>query len=415
MDQLFRPEVAEQSRRRLEGNLLLATPLSMKFFSALFVAVVLIGAAFLCFGVYARKETAVGWITTQGGIIRVVAPQGGVIESLPFNEGDVAPLGAPVATLRLTSSVNGADVGEAVNRGIASESQANEDQILAGEKKISDQVAGLRSQRAGLVQDLQEGGDRVALLQAKQDLSQTTLGRYQAMLQQGAVSAATVDSLRQNWLSAIQATSQARSTNLATQRAIEDIDRQLAQAPSDLAALQAQGAQTRAALAQKSIGASAQSTYVAQAPIGGQVLAVPVELGQAVPPGATMAVMTATGSKLAADLYVPSRAAGFIHQGQSVNLMYEAFPYQKFGLGRGRVQAVSRTVLGPSETAIPGLQLKEPVFRVRVALDKGFVSAYGQDIPLQPGMLLSADIVIDKRSLIEWLLDPIYAVRKRSS
>ena len=43
-------------------------------------------------------------------------------------------------------------------------------------------------------------------------------------------------------------------------------------------------------------------------------------------------------------------------------------------------------------------------------MESDSVQAYGQDIPVQPGMLLSAGIVIDRRTLVEWLLDPIYAV-----
>ena len=90
--------------------------------------------------------------------------------------------------------------------------------------------------------------------------------------------------------------------------------------------------------------------------------------------------------------------------------MYQAFPYQKFGTAKGRILTVSRTVLGPQEVAIPGLQVSEPVFRVKVALQSDRVTAYGQEILIQPGMLLSAGVVIDRRSLLEWLLDPIYAV-----
>jgi membrane fusion protein len=67
-------------------------------------------------------------------------------------------------------------------------------------------------------------------------------------------------------------------------------------------------------------------------------------------------------------------------------------------------------VLGPDEISVPGLQLNEPVFRVKVRLDRELVSAYGQDMPVQPGMLLSADVIIDRRTLLEWLLDPLYAV-----
>jgi membrane fusion protein len=54
------------------------------------------------------------------------------------------------------------------------------------------------------------------------------------------------------------------------------------------------------------------------------------------------------------------------------------------------------------------------VFRVRVALARDDIHAYGEAIPLQPGMLLTADIVFDRRSLIRWLFDPLFAVAERS-
>jgi membrane fusion protein len=94
--------------------------------------------------------------------------------------------------------------------------------------------------------------------------------------------------------------------------------------------------------------------------------------------------------------------------------MYQAFPFQKFGVGRGRVLSVSRTVLAPEEVAMPGLNLTEPVFRVRVALERMDIEAYGQSIPLQAGMTLSADIVVERRNLLEWLFDPLYAAGRRS-
>ena len=57
--------------------------------------------------------------------------------------------------------------------------------------------------------------------------------------------------------------------------------------------------------------------------------------------------------------------------------------------------------------------MTEPVFRVRVRLSQNAVSAYGEQMPLQPGMLLAADVIVDKRSLLEWLLDPLYAAGRR--
>jgi membrane fusion protein len=126
----------------------------------------------------------------------------------------------------------------------------------------------------------------------------------------------------------------------------------------------------------------------------------------------TVAAIVPAGSRLQAELFVPSRAAGFIRPGQEVRLMYDAFPHQTFGASIGRVAEISRTVLAPSEVT-SGLELREPVFRVRVNLDREEVEAYGEHIPLQAGMSLRADLIIDRRTLIEWLLDPVYAAARR--
>ena len=78
------------------------------------------------------------------------------------------------------------------------------------------------------------------------------------------------------------------------------------------------------------------------------------------------------------------------------------------------MRTVSSTVLAPNEVTIQGLDIKEPVFRIRVSLSRDAMQAYGESIALQPGMLVSAEMVFDRRSLLQWLFDPIYAVRGRS-
>jgi membrane fusion protein len=70
-------------------------------------------------------------------------------------------------------------------------------------------------------------------------------------------------------------------------------------------------------------------------------------------------------------------------------------------------------VIAPNEAAIPGLQLAEPVFLVEARLSAAEIEAYGEAIPLQPGLMLNADIIIDERTLIEWLFDPLFAAGRR--
>ncbi len=108
-----------------------------------------------------------------------------------------------------------------------------------------------------------------------------------------------------------------------------------------------------------------------------------------------------TDSPLQAILYVTSRAYGLIKPGQSVNLRYAAFPYQQFGHAQGRISQVATAALMPNEVGF-GLRFAEPVYRVVVTLEQQQVGEH----PLQSGMLLNADILLQTRSMIAWLFSP---------
>jgi len=69
-----------------------------------------------------------------------------------------------------------------------------------------------------------------------------------------------------------------------------------------------------------------------------------------------------------------------------------------------------------SDVAVPSGQQgqdRRAVFLVRVKLDSPNVKAYGTEIPLRPGHTLTADIEIDRRSLLRWMFDPLFAFSGR--
>jgi membrane fusion protein len=119
------------------------------------------------------------------------------------------------------------------------------------------------------------------------------------------------------------------------------------------------------------------------------------------------------GSSLHAEVYAPTRAIGFVEPGQEVRLLYDAFPYQRFGSFTGRIVRVSRAAIDPRDLSVP-LHLEEAVYRIEVAPEAQSVDAFGAAQPLQPGMTLSANIVLDRRSFLDWLLTPINAVLRRN-
>jgi len=151
---------------------------------------------------------------------------------------------------------------------------------------------------------------------------------------------------------------------------------------------------------------------VIRAPMAGVVTNIAVNRGQSIPADSPLAMVLPKGSGLHVELLVPTRAIGFVKPGQEVVLRYDAFPYERFGQYRGVVSDISRNVWSPGERIGP-LSAREPVYRVDVKLDKQTVGALDQEFALRPGMLVNADLLLEKRTLLEWIFEPVLQLKGR--
>ena len=413
LSDLFRGEAVNHATRRLAGEVVLASSVPSRVLTGLMDLVVEGGLTFASAASYARRETVVRWLTPQAGLIRLAAREGGIVSHVYVQEGQSVSAGQTIATLTLSPALAGGDSLEALSRSLEAQGMAARSRADAAQATLGAEQQQLRTRREALNRELAETRRNIALQDQQLGLARAEVARAETIASQGFLPRRELEARRSAELSVQQEASSLSSRALGYEREIGEVDARLAAIPIDLQAARAEAASTRAGLDQQATQTEAQGRYVVVATVAGRVAALPVRPGQAVAPGASIAVLTAGDSALEAELYAPSRAAGFVREGQSVRLLYQAFPHQKFGTGEGVVTSVSRTVLAPAEVAIPGVQIQEPVFRVRVKLSRDSVSAYGETLPLQPGMLLSADVVIDRRSLLEWLLDPLYAAGRR--
>ena len=55
----------------------------------------------------------------------------------------------------------------------------------------------------------------------------------------------------------------------------------------------------------------------------------------------------------------------------------------------------------------------EPLYRITVSLDRQTVAAYGQEQALAAGMQLDADVLLERRTLIEWIFEPLLSLKSR--
>jgi membrane fusion protein len=262
--------------------------------------------------------------------------------------------------------------------------------------------------------ELNELQQQSQLQQQKVDLARQQLARADELASRNNFPQNELDRRRSEVLASQQELAGLRRQIASMERDIAEAKAREAAVPLDQNAARAESRATEADFENRIIDAEARLVQLIISPIAGRIAVLPVALGQPVVVGGTVAIVIPNDAKLEAELLVPSRGAGFIKPGDEVRLMLQAFPHERFGTVKGYVTTISRTVLGPTELSIPGMEIKEPVFRVRVRLLSDEMHAYGESIPMQPGMLLSADVVFDHRSLIQWLFDPLFAVSRRS-
>lgn len=107
----------------------------------------------------------------------------------------------------------------------------------------------------------------------------------------------------------------------------------------------------------------------------GYISTINVDIGQQVEPSKLLLSIVPEQTELVANLYIPSKAVGFIKPKDKVVLRYQAYPYQKFGHATGEIISVARTALGKQELSGLGIiftnptLLNEPAYLVKVKLE----------------------------------------------
>jgi membrane fusion protein len=412
----FREEVGREQARSSMGGIVLIRPLS---FTLLTVAALSLAAcilAYLVLAEYAKKAPLAGTLVPASGAIRVVAQQPGLVRDRRVREGEKVAAGE--ALLRLVdarATPEGGPVGSATAalaaRRIA-QVRRQRDETRAASRA---EQAAFDGRIAGLEAEILQLDGEVEAVAARESLSRRSLARLEELERRGFASPAQRQQKEEEALDLRSRRHSITRARLALGRESAALRAESAEAHSrSLAQLSALDAQV-AALDQERIERRAQAEALVSAPAAGTVAAILVEPGQVVASGATLLTLLPEGSPLQAHLFAPSRAVGFIRAGQEVLLRYPAFPFQKFGSHRARVLSVSRTAIAPAELGFaPADGSREPLYRVKVALEAQTVAAYGRAEPLQAGMQVEADVLLDRRRLIEWVFEPVFSLAGRA-
>jgi membrane fusion protein len=413
---LFRPEVLRRQNETGSGEAMLIVPLSHLAFSAFLVAVVLVAFVFTALAGYSRKETAQGIISPSRGVIRVVAPRPGTISDVLIKEGDNVSEDQVLFRV-VTEQTNAAGTGSdtAVLETIKQQKAIIENQIGNETAHAQSETARLQSQIAALQTEVDQLQSQRKLQAERAQQSRNLAERTEALKEKGLTTIVELHNRKQAALTDEQNLASLDERLSAKRGELRQAQLGLDRQPIDAADRMANLQRNLSDLAQRAAEIEGKRRYIVRAPMAGRVTSVLAAVGRTIDPKITQLSIVPADGQFEAELFVPARAIGFIAQGQGVRLLYDAFPFQRFGAYNGTISSVSTTMLTPSEMPESLGAIREPAYRVKVALERQTISAFGRDVPLQPDMTLRADIILERRSIIEWLLEPLLGARQRMS
>jgi len=175
------------------------------------------------------------------------------------------------------------------------------------------------------------------------------------------------------------------TNNLQSAKSLNDINNELLQTQRNIEKLESQ-----------------YQKLVIRSPVEGIIKDLKVSPGSVVMANETITEVVPTSTTLLVETKINSRDIGHVSLGSKVKIKVTAFDYARYGVLRGTLKRLSATTFYDDKT-------NKVYYKGIISLDKSHLSRGKQRYDLIPGMLVEADIVTGKKSIMEYLLKPIYS------
>ena len=99
-----------------------------------------------------------------------------------------------------------------------------------------------------------------------------------------------------------------------------------------------------------------------------------------------------------------------VRSGADFRLAFRTYPQERFGVFPARIDSVNEVAALPGEVPFP-VDTSEPTFIASASLPAVPHGPHGELLPLEPGMRADALVPMQRRTVLEWLLDPVLRSR----
>jgi adhesin transport system membrane fusion protein len=122
--------------------------------------------------------------------------------------------------------------------------------------------------------------------------------------------------------------------------------------------------------------------------------------GEVVPAGASILRVVPVGGDLVAEVHVRPEDIADVNLGDAANIKVSAFDFTRYGKLKGEVSSISPTTFESEDHQL--------YYKAVIRLDPADAATFQPFSRLQPGMTVDADIISGSKSLLRYLLKPIF-------
>jgi HlyD family type I secretion membrane fusion protein len=122
-------------------------------------------------------------------------------------------------------------------------------------------------------------------------------------------------------------------------------------------------------------------------------------IGGVIPAGGALMDIVPVDDELLVEARVSTRDRGHVHEGQQASVKITTYDFVRYGAVHGIVTSISPTTFVDEKDG-------QPYYKAMVALDHPWVGS--SDNGLLPGMTVQADVITGEKTLLQYLLKPIF-------
>ena len=144
-----------------------------------------------------------------------------------------------------------------------------------------------------------------------------------------------------------------------------------------------------------------------------------VSVGSVMQSGQHFLTLVPNDAPLEVEANISGRENGFVHVHDPVVIKFDTFPYAQYGYAEGTVRIISPDSFTPqSEARDPTSAMSvaptstEPYYRARIAIDRVALHNEPAGFRVIPGMPVTADIKVGKRTVLKYILGVMLPVTR---